>query len=162
MAFLKIPYEEALQNHPEAVQEALASLRKGKSKHRNEPPENFAWGYYWCVVIESGVGSIRDVLSGAMSRATQDMSIDAQVQDYGRRCHVHLQLEKNRAYGRSERLPTPQRFLDSYRQNLEERALEQARVDALSPEERQRETEAILQQLRKPGFIEIRIPTRTR
>lgn len=51
----------------------------------------------------------------------------------------------------------------SRQSHLEERALEQARVDALSPEERQRETEVILQQLRKdPGFIEIRIPTRTR
>lgn len=164
MAFLEIPYEEALRNHPEAVLEALTSVRKGKSKHRNDPPETFTWGYFWCVVIENGVGSLADVLSGkaALKRVQEEaLSIDEQVLDYARRCHVSLQLEKSRAYGRSERLETPKSFLDDYRRGLEEKAREQARIAALSPEERQRETEEILQQLRKdPGFMEI--PARVR
>jgi len=66
----------------------------------------------------------------------------------------------NRYWHRSVRFEeTPEEILESYRQSDRDRAAEQARVDALSPQERQAELNAILGELRgQPGFIELRIP----
>lgn len=57
-----MPYEVVLERHPELVAEVTAQLRRGKSVHREAPPEALSWGYFYTVRFRSY--SLREVLWG--------------------------------------------------------------------------------------------------
>jgi hypothetical protein len=156
--FLEVPYKSLLQSHPGAVQEALGTLRKGKSRHKADPPESFTWGFSWCVTVEGF--SFEDLLSGRVPAVVPEEAPEERVRAYARRCSVCVQVRKGRAYAYSAQLPeVPEAILDQYRVAIEVEAGENARVEALSPEEREREIQGLLSQLRKdPGFMEISVP----
>lgn len=148
--FLEIPYTDLLVSHPDAVKEALNKLRKGKSKVRSDPPESFTWGFEWCVEIDDP-RSIHDILSGQrLPRSEQEVPIEDRVRDYARRCGVCVVVRKGHASSVSKQLSeTPEVILAQYRNGLNADHVEQARLKALSPEERERERQDILSQLRK-------------
>jgi hypothetical protein len=157
MMFREVTYETLLRDHPVQVQEAIEDLRKSRSKFRNDPPESFKWGYDWCV-LHKGSGTLAEMLAREPSPPA---SIDEQVKEHGTACHVRVLMQKKSSRFTSELLATtPQFILDDYRKGLEERAAEQARFNALPPEERQRELESTLKQLRGPGFVAIQVPRR--
>lgn len=154
--FKEVPYETLLRDHPAQVQAAIQDLRKSRSKFRGDPPESFKWGYDWCVLIKGG--TLAEVLA---SKPQEPPSIDEQVREHANACHVRVLMQKKSSRFTSELLTTtPQFILDNYREYLEERAAEYARFQALTPEEKQRELESTLKQLRGPGFVELHIPRR--
>ena len=40
---IKINYQDALEQYPVQVKDCIDQLRKGKSKHKNEIPDNLKW-----------------------------------------------------------------------------------------------------------------------
>lgn len=42
---MEIPYAVAAARHPDAVAEVMESLRRGKSVHREAPPDTLLWSY---------------------------------------------------------------------------------------------------------------------
>ena len=158
--FIEVPYQELLRSHPEAVQEALASIRKSRSKHKNDVPESFTWGFQWVVLIE-GSGTLADLFQ--QEQMEEAMSIDDQVADFARRCSVFVQLQKRHSRASSEKLQeVPAVILEPYRDRLQADQKEEARFAALPPVERQREIQALLDQCRKdPGFTAFEIDLST-
>jgi hypothetical protein len=158
MIVATLPYEEMLRRHPKEVAEIVSKLRKGKSKVRDADPATITWTYEACVLIE-GSGSFADLLSGKMERAERKwnaMTLDEKVADTVRRTSTGICARLGRWWGGSDAIPNPPEVAENTRAGLMAQAAEQARADALTPEERRRETEDLLRQLgADPGFAAI-------
>lgn len=157
MKISDISYEEALRRHPKEVAGVVAKLRAGKSKSKGEDPANLGWSYECCVRIESGGMTLAEVFGGEAERRERirrETPLEDQVVDQLRRTTVWISARIGKWIGRSEALEAPPPELETnVRANLQARDAEQARVDALSPEERKQEVERLLKQLgRDPGF----------
>lgn len=147
---LSLTYAQALKRYPVHVKQILTDIRASKSKHNKTKPEALDWNYDWCVLITES-GSLEHVLKKSVKPRG---SLEAQLQDQLRRTSVWLEASKA-GLRRSQKLDAvPDAIREQYRKEIEEDIAEQARVDALSPAENQREIEALLGQLRGPGFME--------
>jgi len=155
MIVATLPYEEMLRRHPKEVAEIITKLRKGKSKVREADPVSITWAYHACVRIE-GSGTLAEVFGGESERRQRKwnaMTLDEKVADEASRTYVSIEARLDRWCGRSEVIPNPPEVEENIRTNLTTRAAEQARVDAMTPEERKREVEGLLKELgRDPGF----------
>jgi hypothetical protein len=147
-----------LRRHPAEVAEIVAKLRKGKSKVRDADPATFTWTYDACVRIE-GSGTLAHILGGGAERAQRKwdaLTLEEKVADTVRRTSVGISAKLGRWWGGSGVIPNPPEVAENARVNLMAQAAEQARADALTPEERRREVEGLLKQLgRDPGFAAI-------
>lgn len=160
MKLCDLNYEEALKRHPEEVKKIVAQLRKGKSKHRGEPPENLSWSYSIAVRIESACTSGLDLLTGKMHEEAvkwDALSLDEKVADTIRRTFTSLDASCGRWRGQ-ELVPNPPEVQIQTRAGLLEQQHERERVDALSPEESEKELQEILKELGKsPGFVVLEV-----
>jgi hypothetical protein len=154
---IEITYEQAVQRHPEAVQQALAMLATSRSKFKNSPPESFQWSYSLCVRID-GPTNIYDLFKQA-SQPRKELTEDEAVQDVVSRTHCVLQCRQgNGGHYCSKPIPPPQEYIDQQRNGIQTSRAERARYAALPPAFQSRETEELLRQLRRsPGFMEVRL-----
>ena len=151
MAYLKITHEYITNNYPEAYEQILKNKFKSRSKYKNVAPEDCEWFIWWGVQINSY--SFKDILNGN---------------------HLNKQKEENKiisdfrakysrsAYWHSDTLnKTPsilQQHIDKMNKEYkEQQETERKRVASLTPEEKGKETEELLKNLRKSkGFMEIK------
>jgi len=164
--YLPITYALANARHPQQVAEVMANLRRGKSKNRLAAPTDLQWGYDWSVEIRSApFSNIIEVLTG---KAKDVKGLDPEprteneaVADYARRVYILLSatIGGKTWYSDTPVPPLPKEVEDQFRANFRRDATEKARIEALSPEEREAELQAALRPLsRSPGFMAIQIP----
>ena len=155
MIVATLSYEEMLRRHPAEVAEIISKLRKGKSKVRDADPATITWTYQACVLIE-GSGTLAHILGGGAERAQRKwdaLTLEEKVADTVRRTSTGISAKLGRWWGGSGVIPNPPEVAENARSGLMAQAAEQARVDAMTPEERRRETESLLRQLgADPGF----------
>lgn len=148
---LPIEYEEARRCWPEAVAEIVAKLRKGKSAHRDADPSTLEWGIEWCVRVRGFTfGEIvnRDVLPPTPGERAKENAKNST---------AWLGARKGRWAGTSSALKDlPQEVEDFYARSAKGEEEEQARIAALTPEERTAEVKKALAVLSKgKGFVAI-------
>jgi hypothetical protein len=159
--WLEIDYKTAKKRYPKEVEDVTKKVRAGKSKHRNSDPNLWAWGFSWCVQIEGAIGGqdFLKMITGEKEfpKDEEPETADEEVADYARRAMVHLAAKIGKTqWGSTKQIEFPNEIGNRIRTQFEKDKAEQARVDALSPEERERETNDILRQLsRSPGFMAI-------
>lgn len=155
MIVATLSYEEMLRRHPAEVAGIVAKIRKGKSKHREADPATLTWTYQACVLIENS-GSFADFLNGKMERTERKweaMSLEEKVADQMRRTNTCVCASLGRWYGSSDVIASPPELEQNARAALYAEAAENARLDAMTPDEREEEIADLLGQLSgSPGF----------
>jgi len=132
---LKTTYQEVLKRYPQQVAEILKKKDESSSKSKDMKPSDMRWEFDWCVCIGSNGHNIPSTI-------------------------VSVCLVGKAGHGRwyAGLLETPHEITDLYDKQKEEEKKEKERISKLTPEERNRETQKILKQLRgMPGFWEINI-----
>jgi hypothetical protein len=129
----KITFEEALARHPAEVAEAIAEIRKSRSRDRNVEVEKMEWAYSYSISIpEESEPQVFASLQSTYKRACGVVSFKSPPQELLAR----LAQEKAKAD--------------------EEDRKERERWAAMTQDERDREMNNLLQQLRgKKGFVEV-------
>ena len=148
-----LPYEQALERHPEQVADVIRQVRKGRSKTKNTDPSTWTWSYTWCVEIHGC--SIEDMFREA-GREKPVLSLEERVDDLLRRSHVALSGHTRSSDVSSEVLR------DHYTRSVTEEMTEEARIAALSPAERDQQVQDALRYLTGPknkGFVAIHFPS---
>lgn len=165
--FRIVAFEEIKNRYPQHVKEVIAKIRKSRGKHKNDAPETFKWGFTFSVRIEGGImgTDFMQMIAGAkpFPKEKEFKSEDSYVADFARRAMVFVGATKNTKtiWASQEKIELPREIEEDVRKQRQEELAEKARITALTPEERDRETNEALRQLRRsPGFVEMRIPTR--
>ena len=159
---IELSYEEARRQYPDKVDEVMTKLRKGKSRHRDAAPEELEWSIEYGVLVPGQLVTFADLIVGRVEDPRERrsrMSLDERVEEIVQGVTAYLRGKIGRFIAFSSQIEgCPEEVRAAIRRGVEEDIAEEARVAALSPEERQAEAEEALRQLRKmPGFMEIRI-----
>lgn len=161
---LPISYEEAQKQYPTEVAACVASVRKGKSKDKNTDPSTWRWFFSWGESIEAvSFGSL--IRSAAMARhkpaanPTPEEKLAAVLPNI-----LGMSLDGVPPNKRTQGVASLTKGVvpaevQAYLLNIyKEEAAEKARVDSLTPEQKEAEMNAALAELRKGGgFMELRI-----
>ena len=149
MIIATLTYEEMHRRHPAEVAEILTKLRKGKSKVREEDPATFTWAYHACLEIKSAM-TLAEIFGNEPDRRQREldaMSLDEKVADIASRTTVSILAKIGRWWGASSVIPNPPEVEINAREGLVTQAVEQARVDTMTPEERSQEVSRLLAML---------------
>lgn len=159
---LTIEFAVVRSRHSEAVSSIIAKLRKGTSRHKTSRPEELVWKYTWAVEVEGF--SVDQLFSGAALRrqeADRAMTVDEAVTDLVRRTGVALEGSRGRWTGYARLAEVPPEVVAVHRREVVRQRAERAAFEALPPEERERQAQEALRELRKdPGFVEVTVPLR--
>jgi len=142
---MSISYTEALTAYPKETAEAVAELRKSRSKHRKTDPSTLPWEFSWGVEVKAH--SFADLLSGKAQQDAVDrdkMSLNERVQDEVKRTKVSIGVA-GRYYAKLPDVPQP--IVDGIVKGHEARIAEEQRIASLTPEQRQAEVNDALRQL---------------
>jgi len=140
-----ISYADALQNHPEQVQQIIQKLRNSSSKEKNTPPENLKWFYTSYVQIFPL--TLDQVFQNTQHPPTPP-SVEQQMADFNKNCHVVLSASKGHWYASSDKLPTiPNEILEPQHNHYKEMEQDRIRFENLSPEKKEEEVKETLRQL---------------
>lgn len=139
--FIPSTYEEVKKDFPEETKEVLNSIRKSRSPKKNFESEKFNWGYE--MITEISGCSFMEAISGQQTSTN----------------HFYLKAILNTFEKSSEKLDRePEVYRLQREQREAEDAIEQARIDNLTDEERQAEIDDLIGQLDKsPGFTSFKL-----
>lgn len=158
---LDITYERALEAWPNLVDEVVHKLRQGKSKQRNASPSDMKWSLEWAQMIPGGGFNLTDIISGRVPRpAPKPETAEGRWEQVRQNIGASLAGSIGRWWWSVKIQEVPEEIRNQYITKYEEDIAEEHRVAGLTDEERDAETEALLNQLRGPGFMELRIPLR--
>ena len=154
-------YEEAEKVSEQGVfkleHEAYKKLRRSRAKNKGKDTSELTWFISYCEEI-TGDHSIEDIFSGKRAQDEFEKSkrgTKEKVDDIVSRTQASLGARMPGAYVSAELEEVPQVLRDEIHNRVLKDEAEQARVDAMSPEERQQNIEELLGELRGPGFIEL-------
>jgi hypothetical protein len=128
---LSISYNSAVSRYPSQVEEILRQKNESGCKHKNTAPENMRWEFNWAIEIGNG------------KRQIFGMSLCGRVK-----------------YGKwyASITDTPQEIVEMHERERAAEEAEQKRIDALTPEQRNKETQEILSRLMgTPGFVHVQV-----
>lgn len=152
---IDITYAQAMADYPQEAQEAIAKLRKSRSKKRKADPATLKWQYDWGTQV--GGHSFQDLLNGTAQNDAanrRDMTVKERIADEVSRTFVQVTVA---GYG-AKLTTVPAEIMREIIDHHTEEQREEQRIDALSPEERAAEVERLLGELRgTPGFFEVRL-----
>jgi hypothetical protein len=157
MSEMPISYTEAMRRFPVQVKEALADLRKGKSKDKGMPPKDMKWGYGWGVEIRGY--HFKQLIDGtAQADRVKDeaMTLDEAVADEVSRTKLGLWCKAGRGFGRSSNMPVPEELVAEIRKRHEAARSQKEENAKLTPEERHKKIQELLGQL--PGVTAVSVP----
>lgn len=138
-------YEDLCVRYPEAVAKIIAKLRRGKSVHREALPETLHWEYTYGIRHDDGAVTVRGLEERIAERSSQTF--------------VAVSADIGRWWGSSSITGVPEEIVRMHRIEMEEREAQEARVRALSPEERSQERDKALRDASAyPGFVAFRPP----
>lgn len=151
-------YTEVSRRFPTHVAEAVADLRRGKSKLRLMDPKDMKWEFHWATRIRSH--GIADLLSGkaqADDEAEDAKSAEESAKDEIKNTLVKLVCKAGHGRGYSKsKMKVPREIAAEIRKRHIEAKKEQEIADNLSPQEREAEIRKLLSQL-GPGVIGIQV-----
>ncbi len=160
MPNIDIPYDVALTRHPKQVNACIDQVRAGKSKDRNTDPATWRWTYSWATRIEATTFE-RLLMEGPKDRS--QMTAEQRTADeVMRSLPVWLMgtPPNKRTCGRADLESTyfPDEVRARILKNHEEQVAVEQRMAGLTPEQRQAEFEAAVEELRKGGgLLELRV-----
>lgn len=151
----EISYTDAKRRFPKQVKDALADLRRGKSKDKDMAPKDMKWGYGWGVEVRAH--SFKELLDGTAQKhqAKKDaMTLEESVADEVKRIRgLGLWCKAGRGIGRSRLpMPVPDELVEEIRKRHEAARAQQEKADKLTPEEREKEVRRLLGSL-GPGLF---------
>jgi hypothetical protein len=159
---LQTTYKEVSELYPETIKHLEKEKMRSKAKNAKEPLSKFKFVYDWCVRIQAS--SLADIMSGkahAEAGERRKMTLQQRVDDKMSRISVTVRVALGHTRYCSELKSVPPAIIEQCRRDFEEQIAEEKRIDSLTPEQREAETQAILEELRKnPGFTEIQVPIR--
>ena len=145
-------YASLKLRYPKLIAEIEAKIRNGRTRVKNDPIESFDWFIEWCTEIQGGVMTIHEVLSGVQKETKH---ID--------HFNILATKKKNRWESSLFDEPTPKEVLILRAKAKEEQDKEDARFNALTPEQQEAEQDALLRSLgMDPGFMAFSVPKRPR
>jgi hypothetical protein len=149
---INISYAEAVREFPDAIKDVLKQI-KPTSQAAKKKPEELKWTIQWGETIKaSSFGGIApyDKLNTIEDKLAFRLS----------QCSSYLYATCKANY--CVALPVnPKKLIEKLREHIEKETAERKRVESLTPEQCQAETEDLLKQLRgQPGFLEVMIPAR--
>lgn len=154
---IPVTYQEALDKHPEAVQNALEQLRKSRSKYRFESPENLSW--FYSIFVEIKGMTFSEVVS-SLGKPRPQLSPEEELNDLLKRTHCCLICIPNKSsisYGQTN-VPPPQSYVERNRQTFIENHQERLRFESLPKQQQDAEVQSLLKQLSgNKGFMKIKI-----
>ena len=152
-----ISYTDVKRRFPVQVKEALADLRKGKSKDKDMPPKDMKWSFNWSLQVQGY--SVKQLFDGTAQkdrRSDDAKTLAEKVADEVARTHFSIMCKAGRGYGVSKTpMGVPQEFVDEIRHRKMAAEEEKEKNAKLSPEERQAEIQKLLGQL--PGVIGVQV-----
>lgn len=162
---LPITYTEVKKRYPKHVAEVIASLRKGTSKNKNAVPNKLKWKFYWGVRIGGLVNGhdFLDMLAGQTAPPKPKvLTEDQHVADYASRASISLVGtiggHRYSSYLGKSSATLPKEIEDSVRAAFRKEQTETARINKLTPQELDAETQQALKELRgMGGFMEFRV-----
>lgn len=144
-----ITYEQAVAGWPDAAADVVAQIRAGRTKDKTTDPATWQWSIVWSVIGKAF--SLKEILDGTTRKHRQEMdakSLDEQVEEeLGNRTVV--------LRGSCRQAPISSEVLRAeVRASLEDAEKERERLAALTPEQRAKEMDAVIAQLRgQPGLV---------
>lgn len=147
------------KDFPNIYKEFREKKKKSKAKGSHVPLSEFEFSFEIAEKIQGC--SLNDVLSGKVLKdKREEMTVEERLRKQLKNVFVQIQASYGRYQLRSEVLEEiPEQVEDGYRKSIQEQEEERKRVEALTPEERDKETQVLLRELRKyPGFLEMHIP----
>lgn len=159
----KVPYLTVSRRHSREILQVIDKLRAGRSKHRNDPPHTFEWGYSWCVEVTPINGhDFMEIVAGrkAPPKREKPKTAQAYVADYARRAHVTLYAKKGRASWYSEKLVEfPDEVAQVVRKMFEEDERLEKEAANMTPAE---EAKLLRDVMKMPGMMVVPIPVSRR
>lgn len=162
-------YIAAVARHPDKVETIRQNILASRSKYRSVPLEQWKFYYeaHWVITRYYNGWDVFSERAGREFRERYAWELtapeDEQVREIDERTGVSLvasylsfQTGRSTSFGvKLDELPLE--VCEHNRESVRRRMASQARFNNLSQEERERETEAILAQLKKSrGFVEIK------
>ncbi len=160
MSFFPITREISRVECPEALADLERQHRAHTGKKRSF--DEYHLGYSVSVQINGGC-SFQEMLDSISRPRHPEPSMEERIQDEISRTHVYLTASLGRSHIHTPVRPVPQTVVSKIREGAQRDYEERARVSRMSPEQRDREIQEALRQLRgSPGFVEMNIPVRRR
>lgn len=153
------PYDVVAQLHPEAIAEIGQQIRKSRSKAKSLPFDSLVWSYDWVVLIQSS-GTLAAVFQQA-NNSPAPLTVEEELAQYKSNCRVLLKASHGRTSWFARLPEVPEAVLQPHREQLEKRAAEERRFDALTPEEQEAERQKVIADfMGMPGTLIVQIPAR--
>jgi hypothetical protein len=136
---------------------AEKKLKRSKAKKKGKSIEELIWFVSYCEEITDEF-SFEDILKGKRAQSAQERAkwtTKEKVDDIVSRTKASLGAGMLGASASVELEAVPQILRDEIHASVLKEEAECARVEALSPEEREKELQDIFGALRGPGFIEL-------
>jgi len=137
--------------------EAEKKLKRSRAKNKAKSVGDLTWFISHCLEI-TGEHTLAEIFEGTRARDEAEKSrrpTKEKVDDIVSRTHASLGAKCIGAHVTIELEEIPQVLRDDIHNGVLKEEAEQARVDAMTPEEREQDIQELLGQLRGPGFIEL-------
>lgn len=115
--WISISYDDALKRFPTAVAEALAALKKSRSKYKKDDPATMEWGLSYGIKARNS-GSIYDMMANAGKPDPYDsMTLEERVEDaVSRTIASVVVLTPRTGYFSRQMAEVPEEIREQYRQ----------------------------------------------
>jgi len=154
---LILTFEQAQEQFPEAIQDIENQRKAGKSKNKSIPLSELKWSIDWCVTGRSY--SFQEVLQKATEEKPPEPATFEEYWEGKKGCYgVSLRAHLRQSSWYSHLKEVPHQIIDLVQKSWEEDQTENARIDALTPEEFDKETQDLIDELSgNPGFVQVNI-----
>jgi len=152
---MKITYEQAMADHPTEAAEAIALLRKSRSKHRKTDPATLKWQYIWGVEVRGNTfQELIDGTAAAQGAERRAMGLEERIADEAKRTSVSIAV-----HGYGSGLPmVPTAIMHGIIDGSTEAYRQEQHAASLTPEQRAAEVQQLLAKLQGPGFAAFGVP----
>ena len=158
---INITKEIVKKDFPDIYKEFQEKKKKSKAKSSSVSLDKFEFSFGIAEKIQGD--TLNEVFSGKTLKDKKkeiERTVKEHLQERLKNVFVWIEASSGRYQLISDTLKEiPEQVGDQYRKSIQEQENEKKRVEALTPEKRNEETEKLLNELRKdPGFFEMHIP----
>lgn len=152
----EISYSKMKKLFPNEVAEVMSKLRKSSSKEKKAKESSLTWSFDWRQQIK---GMSFDEMLKSIGQPKPKKTVEQKLKELRKSLLISVKGQKNRWIGFSKQINViPDEVLEFYKSSYQEQEDEEKRIENLTEEQREKELEEDLKELRKyPGFVEITI-----
>lgn len=149
---IKTTYQNVKENYPEALQELESKLRKGKSKYKNSPIDEFEYSFSVAEQVKSMSGlDLVNMLNNGVEEEEKEETIEEIVNRRVSNSFASINMKTPTSVYNESIDEIPPEVKDSYIESEEESRKEQERLDNMTPEERREHEQELIDQLSSMG-----------